>query len=577
MLAKQSTSVTLIVGPILDSTGAEYSGAVIGDLSISKNGGTLTALAAAATLTHVANGQYTLVLTTGNTDTLGVLQITCNKSTYQMRVVERHIVPANIYDSIVLGSDLLDISAVQWLGAAIATPSTAGLPDVNAKQAGGVAWASGAITAAAIGADAITAAKIADGAIDAATFAAGAINAAAIGADAITDAKVASDVTIASVTGSVGSVVGMAASDVAAIKAKTDNLPSDPADQSLVIAATDAVMTRLGTPAGASVSADVGTVIGRLPTALVGGRIDASVGAMAAGVVTATAIAADAITASKIADGAIDAATFAAGAINAAAIATDAITAAKLAADAVTEIQAGLATSTNLAIVAGYLDTEIGTLVSNVAAVLADTNELQTDWANGGRLDLILDAAGSAGDPWITALPGAYAAGTAGEIVGNFSGGGGGGLNEQQVRTAVTRAVFGSRAGVLGAAIEAGEVLDVVRTVDFSLDIPVAVASSSTLVWTVRNCPADARSDVEIVSGVGLLKLVSVETPTAGDGAVVRVDAQTVRVTLRARSQALLSIGSYVGELREITTTSGTIGRYEVGLQLRDSAGRTVA
>lgn len=44
-----------------------------------------------------------------------------------------------------------------------------------------------------------------------------------------------------------------------------------------------------------------------------------------------------------------------------------------------------LATATNLSTVAGYLDTEI-------AAILADTNELQTDWANGGRLDLLLDA-----------------------------------------------------------------------------------------------------------------------------------------------------------------------------------------
>ena len=50
--------------------------------------------------------------------------------------------------------------------------------------------------------------------------------------------------------------------DTAAIKAKTDNLPSDPADQSLVIAATDAVMARLGAPAGASVSADIAAVKG---------------------------------------------------------------------------------------------------------------------------------------------------------------------------------------------------------------------------------------------------------------------------------------------------------------------------
>lgn len=38
--------------------------------------------------------------------------------------------------------------------------------------------------------------------------------------------------------------------------------------------------------------------------------------------------------------------------------------------------------------ITGYLDTE-------VAAILADTNELQTDWANGGRLDNILDARAS--------------------------------------------------------------------------------------------------------------------------------------------------------------------------------------
>lgn len=37
----------------------------------------------------------------------------------------------------------------------------------------------------------------------------------------------------------------------------------------------------------------------------------------------------------------------------------------------------------------------IGTVDTNVDAVLADTNELQTDWADGGRLDLILDSRAS--------------------------------------------------------------------------------------------------------------------------------------------------------------------------------------
>jgi hypothetical protein len=36
--------------------------------------------------------------------------------------------------------------------------------------------------------------------------------------------------------------------------------------------------------------------------------------------------------------------------------------------------------------------TDVSTMPASLAATLADTNELQTDWANGGRLDLIIDA-----------------------------------------------------------------------------------------------------------------------------------------------------------------------------------------
>ena len=148
MWAKQSTAATLIVGPILDSTGAEYTSAVIGDLSISKNGGTLTALAAAATLTHIANGQYTLVMTTGNLDTLGRAQITCNKSTYQMPTVGLVVVPAMVFDSLVLGTDVLQGDAVQFAGTAIT--SAAGIPEVKIASMG-----ANTLTAAALATDAV--------------------------------------------------------------------------------------------------------------------------------------------------------------------------------------------------------------------------------------------------------------------------------------------------------------------------------------------------------------------------------------------------------------------------------------
>lgn len=100
MQLKQSTAATITVGPILDSTGVEYTGAVIGDLSIRKHDGSVAAMAAAATLTHSANGVYTLVLTTGNTDTLGRVQVHCNKSTYQMPIIDGDVVHANVYDAV---------------------------------------------------------------------------------------------------------------------------------------------------------------------------------------------------------------------------------------------------------------------------------------------------------------------------------------------------------------------------------------------------------------------------------------------------------------------------------------------
>lgn len=114
-----------------------------------------------------------------------------------------------------------------------------------------------------------------------------------------------------------------------------------------------------------------------------------TVNGLAAGVITASSIAADAITAAKIADGAIDAATFAAGAINASAIASDAITAAKVAADVSAEIA----------------DAVWEEAIADHSGTAGSTAEQ-------------LAAAGAAGDPWATALPGSYTAGQAGYILG---------------------------------------------------------------------------------------------------------------------------------------------------------------
>jgi hypothetical protein len=105
-----------------------------------------------------------------------------------------------------------------------------------------------------------------------------------------------------------------------------------------------------------SVTGSVGSVTGN-----VGGNVAGSVGSVAAGGITASSIAAGAIAADA------------------------------MAADAIDAIQAGLST-----LDAAGVRTAVGlasaNLDSQLAAIVADTNELQTDWADGGRLDVILAA-----------------------------------------------------------------------------------------------------------------------------------------------------------------------------------------
>lgn len=150
--------------------------------------------------------------------------------------------------------------------------------------------------------------------------------------------------------------------------------------------------------------------------------------ALGANTVTATSIATGAITAAKFAASAIDATAIAANAITSAKIATDAIGAAQIAANAIgaSEIATGAITAAKFA--AGAIDAAaiaadaIGSseLAQTAVDKIADQiwDEVLSGHAGVGSTGAALSAAGGSGDPWSTALPGAYGAGTAGNIVG---------------------------------------------------------------------------------------------------------------------------------------------------------------
>lgn len=140
---KLSTAATVIVGPVLDSAGAEFTTLALADLNIAKNGGTPAAITA-GTLTHVANGWYTLAFATGNVDTLGRLDITCTLATKQLPPKAFMVLPATVFDALItnaaggangfllsLASNQVDVG--KWLGTTVSTPTVAGVPNVNAK------------------------------------------------------------------------------------------------------------------------------------------------------------------------------------------------------------------------------------------------------------------------------------------------------------------------------------------------------------------------------------------------------------------------------------------------------------
>lgn len=483
--------------PIHDADGDLVTGATGLDSEVSIDGATFADCTNEATEIATASGMYYLDLTSSemNGDTVAIIVKTTSSGAKTTPIVlfpeEAGDIRVDVTmisgDATAADNSELFFDGTGYAGTnnvipTVTTTTTAtNVTTVNGLAANVITAASiatGAIDADAIADNAIDAGAIADGAIDAATFAAGAINAAAIAADAITDAKVAADVTIASVTGAVGSVTagvtvttnndktgyGLSSAAVQAIwDALTSALTTVGSIGKRIADNLDAVISsRLAsasytTPPTAAANADAvwdealsghlgagstGEALNAagaagdpwttaLPGAygagsagsIIGNNINATVSSRASQVsVDDIPTNAELATSQGTADDATIAAIAAlnnlsAAQVNAevdtalvdvgltttvtgrvdAAISTrasqtsvdDVPTNAELATALGTADDATLsaisAVAVTLSTIAGYLDTE-------VAAILADTNELQVDWTNGGRLDLLIDA-----------------------------------------------------------------------------------------------------------------------------------------------------------------------------------------
>ena len=353
-------------------------------------------------ITNCDAGLMQLELAAANVNYLGRAFLTVTDAANHCPVFhEFTILPAMVYDSLILGTDVLQADMTQILGTAVSAPATAGILDINLKNIANAAVSTSTaqlgVNVVQISADA-TAADNAELFFDGTGYAGGTVK---LGVDVV---AISGDATAADNEEKFFDGTGYAG---------TNNVIPTVTTLTGHTAQTGDAYARLGAPVGASVSADVLQIknyvddIGAAGAGLTAipwnAAWDAEVQSEATDALNAydpptnaemearTLVAADyvvvgdtlaAVTTVGSVTGAVG--SVAANGITATSIAADAINAAAVKADAVTKIQSGLATAAALTVIDDFLDTE-------VAAILADTNELQTDWVNGGRLDLILD------------------------------------------------------------------------------------------------------------------------------------------------------------------------------------------
>lgn len=93
IFAYPNIAKTVLFGPVLDSAGAEYTSAVVGDVKISKNGATAAALSSSASLIHSSCGVYALTLASSDVSEVGNIQVFLSKTTYTAPIQTLNVYP----------------------------------------------------------------------------------------------------------------------------------------------------------------------------------------------------------------------------------------------------------------------------------------------------------------------------------------------------------------------------------------------------------------------------------------------------------------------------------------------------
>lgn len=499
------------------TTGLINTGAAGLDSEVSKDNGTFADCTNEATEVATASGSYYLDLT--NTEmNADVVEIQVKSSTTNAITYKLTIYPSS------LGKIQVDVRSL--LGTAWLTPGTAGTPDVNAKLLGGTAQ-----TGRDIGASVLLSSGTGTGQLKLAS-----------GYVAMTWADIAAPTTTVALTGTTISTAQTIATVTNLTNAPTNGDLTATMKTSVTTAATAATPTINATQAFSNTGTWTGNIVGTLSTVTTLTNLPA----ITADWLTGTGIAASAVTKLQNGLSTLDAAGVrAAIGLASANLDTQIGTLSTLTAAGVrtavglasanldTQILT-LATGTNLAIVAGYLDTEI-------AAIKLKTDLLTADiatFATRGLTMLVVD--GAVYQFTVNAL----------ELAPSGGGGGGFTSDDREMLEHIDEQV--SPPAVITITSHIGEDGSITERRGDKWEIPIPglgnLADVDELWFAVKPSQpsSDNQSLVFITLSDGLVRLNGAAAGTAGDGSITIDDeaAGDITITLEAAATKVLEATS---------------------------------
>lgn len=500
---KQSTaSQEVLLGPFLDDTDGKTAETALTiantDIKIWKAGATAEANKASGGATHIAAGRYYAVLDATDTNTLGSGEINVHVAGALPVKVRFTVLAANVYDALIGGGDLLDVNLAQISEDAVAADNLEAIVDGTAGSVPlfGILDRGTAQSATSTTMVLRSAAAFADDSlIGCIIMQTGGTNAPQVAL--ITDNVLSTDtVTVGAwPNGTPGGTITYQ------IFGTVQNSGGAGLDAAGVRSAVGLAAANLDTQLGSiltkatDVEVDTQNLQSRVPAALVSGRMDANVGAMAANTLTAAATAADFGTEVATAVWAATTRLLTAGtnivlAKGAGITGFNDLSAAQVNAEVDTAIaDAALATAANLSIVAGYLDTEM-------AAVKAVTDKLDQMLVLDGAVYQFTVNALELGPSGSGASAATIAAAVWDEALGGHATAGTSGAALTTAASASGMDAAGMRAALGMAAADLDTQLDAIKT-----DTAAAVSDTGAIKAKTDNLPTDP-ADASVVAAL---------------------------------------------------------------------------